>query len=66
MTIERIREIVAPGGERTVSQDLTSLDKLTADQLEDDGVAAGFTVLPRREVAGSDEYIGSAVVVLGA
>ncbi len=66
VTIERLREVVDPGGERTVTQDLTALDKLTAEQLEDEGVAAGFGVLPRREVAWNEEYIGSSVVMLGA
>lgn len=66
VTIERIREIVARDGTRTVSQDLVTLDKLRADELEAEGAAAGFQVLPRREVPWNDEYIGSAVVMLGA
>ena len=66
VTIERIREVVEADGTRTVSQDLVTLDKLTADELEAEGVAAGFRVLPRRAVAWSDEYIGSTVVMLGA
>jgi SAM-dependent methyltransferase len=65
VTIERIREVVEADGTRTVSQDLVTLDKLTADELEAEGLAAGFTVLPRRAVAWSDEYIGSTVVMLG-
>lgn len=64
VTIERIREVVAADGTRTVAQDLVTLDKLTAEELEAEGVAAGFTVLPRRAVPWSDEYIGSTVVML--
>lgn len=66
VTIERIRETVDEHGERVVTQDLVTLDKLTADGLEAEGVAAGLRVLPRREVPGNDDYIGSAVVMLGA
>lgn len=66
VTIERIRETVDEHGERVVTQDLVTLDKLTPDELEAEGVAAGLRVLPRREVPWSDDYIGSAVVMLGA
>jgi SAM-dependent methyltransferase len=66
VTIERIREVVERDGTRAVSQDLVTLDKLSAQELEAEGAAAGFTVLPRRAVPWNDEYIGSAVVMLGA
>ena len=66
VTIERIREVVEADGTRTVTQDLVTLDKLSAAELEGEGADAGFRVLPRREVAWNDEYIGSAVVMLGA
>ena len=65
VTIERVREIVDPDGGRVVEHDLVTLDKLDAAELEAEGEAAGFTVLPRREVPGNEDYIGSAVVMLG-
>lgn len=64
--IERVREVVDTGGVRTVERDVVALDKLTADELESQGLEAGLRVLRRREVPWTDEYIGSTVVMLGA
>lgn len=65
ISLDRVREIVSPSGERRESSDRTVLDVLDADTLEDEGRAAGLRVLPTREVVATDEHVGSRVVVLG-
>ncbi len=65
MAIERIREVVSPAGERTVTEDVVVLARVTAADLEEAGRAAGLRVLERRAVAETDDYVGSEVVVLG-
>jgi SAM-dependent methyltransferase len=61
--IERVREVVTPGGERTVSEDRIVLDALTARTLYAECAAAGLRGEPERAVAATREYVGSAVVV---
>ncbi len=63
MIIERVREIVSPAGERTVTEDRTVLDTLTAKTLYSECAAVGLTAEPERVVAATPEYVGSAVVV---
>lgn len=65
-TIERIRQTVAPDGTRTAEGDAVRLDKLDADTLEAEGVAAGFAPAGRRFVEMTDEHVGSEVVLLRA
>lgn len=62
-TIERLREIVSPAGVRVAVEDAVTLDHLDASTLEDELRAAGLEPLPRRAIAATDEYVGSAVVV---
>lgn len=63
--IERLREVVDARGERTVTHDAVRLDDVTPAELEAQGAAAGFRVLPRLEVPENDEYLGATVVMLG-
>jgi hypothetical protein len=42
------------------------LDRVAAGELEDEGRAAGFGVLPRRSVPPTEDYVGSTVVMLEA
>lgn len=63
--IDRVREVVAADGTRREEPDVVRLDRLTADELEAQGRAAGLRVLDRRAIAPTEEYIGSAVVMLG-
>ena len=64
--IERLRQVIDDTGTRSSVNDVIRLDKLTAGELEAEGAAAGFTVLARRDVPWTDEYVGSTVVMLGA
>ncbi|CAA9472960.1 MAG: hypothetical protein AVDCRST_MAG53-48 [uncultured Solirubrobacteraceae bacterium] len=61
--IERVREIVSPTGERTVTGDRIVLDALTANTLYAECAAAGLTRERERRVAATPEYVGSTVVV---
>jgi SAM-dependent methyltransferase len=65
-TIERIRQTVAPDGTRTAEGDVVRLDRLDADTLEAEGIAAGFAAADRRFVEMTDEHVGSEVVLLRA
>lgn len=66
VAIERIRETVARDGRRTADGNVVRLDRLDAPTLEREGEDAGFTALPPRDVAATDEYVSSTVVVLRA
>jgi SAM-dependent methyltransferase len=63
--IHRLREIVDRNGAHAESSDVTRLDRLDADELEAEGLAAGFSVHERRAVPATDEYVASEVVILG-
>lgn len=64
LEIERVRELVSPSGERTVSGDVVTLARLDADELEARGREIGLEPLPRRTIAETDDYSGSDVVIL--
>jgi SAM-dependent methyltransferase len=61
--IERVREVVSPAGERTVSEDRVHLDALPAATLYEECARAGLHPAPARHVPATEEYVGSAVVV---
>jgi SAM-dependent methyltransferase len=65
-TIERIRQAVSPAGARSAEGDTIRLDRLDADTLEAEGVAAGLRPAGRRFVEMTDEHVGSDVVLLAA
>ncbi len=64
--LERRREIVSADGQHTVEQDLTRLDRLTAEELEGEAREAGLRTLDRSIIEQTHEYVGSVVVMLGA
>lgn len=64
--LERRRQVVGGDGSERSERDLVRLDRVTAAQLAREGAAAGLTPLPTRSVAATREYVGSAVVILGA
>jgi SAM-dependent methyltransferase len=66
LVIERVRELVSPAGDRTVSDDVIVLARVLPDELEACGRAAGLEVRPRRVVEETAEYSGSDVVILRA
>jgi len=64
--IERVRAIVAPGGERTASTDVIELDRLDVAGLEAEAAAHGLRAEPPVRIPESDEYVGSTVAMLRA
>lgn len=66
VAIDRIRQAVSPAGELTEKLASVTLDDCAPATLEDEGRAAGLTVLPARHVPPTAEYVGSTVVMLEA
>ncbi|HEX7300569.1 MAG TPA: class I SAM-dependent methyltransferase [Solirubrobacteraceae bacterium] len=62
--IERVREIVARDGTRTVSDDVVVLDRLDPDALEAAAAAVGLRAEQRRRLEPTRDYVGSTVVML--
>jgi SAM-dependent methyltransferase len=62
--IERIRQIVAPGGERTSEDDAIELRTLGAGQLAEEAARHGLRAEPQLEVPPTGEHVGSTVVML--
>jgi SAM-dependent methyltransferase len=64
--IDRLRQTVSPDGDLSESMFTIELDRVSPDELEVEGRAAGFGVLPRRSVPPTEDYVGSAIVILEA
>jgi len=62
--LERRRETVSADGQLSVSHDMIRLDRLDPAQLEREAAEVGFTPAGRASVASTDDYVGSAVVML--
>ena len=62
--IERVREVVARDGTRTVSDDVIELDRVDADELAAEAGAFGLRAQAPRRIAATLEYVGSTVVML--
>ncbi len=64
--LERRRETVDPAGDRQVSHDRVTLDRVSVDELQSEGLSVGLRSLPAREIPPTPEHVGSQVVMLGA
>ena len=64
--IERLRTAVSPTGEQFRSADQVRLELVAPATLELEMAAAGFDVGQRRELAATEEHVGSVVVVASA
>jgi SAM-dependent methyltransferase len=62
--IERVREVVALDGTRTVSDDVIELDRVDADELAVEAAAFGLRAQAPRRIAATLEYVGSTVAML--
>jgi len=62
--IERLRQAIGPGGERTVEEDVIELAAIPPGRLEAEGAAAGLRPEPARRVPPTLEHVGSRVVLL--
>lgn len=64
IVLERLRETVSPDGTREVAGNTVVLDRLSAARLEREAASARFEAAGRREIAATDEHVGSTVVML--
>ena len=62
--IERVRRSTAPGGEVLEADDVIELATLDTAQLDAEGRAAGLTPDGVREIAATEDHVGSTVVLL--
>jgi hypothetical protein len=62
--IERIRQIVEPGGERRSADDVIELRSLDAGVLAEEAARHGLRAEPPLDIPPTDEHVGSTVVVL--
>jgi SAM-dependent methyltransferase len=61
--LERRRETVTADGQLTAEQDLIHLDRLDPDTLEAEGQTAGLRAASRMDIAPTEDYVGSTVVM---
>jgi hypothetical protein len=64
VAIERIREIRTADGRLSASDDVLHLDRVSIDDVEAEGQAAGMTPLLARIVPPTEEHVGTSVVML--
>jgi SAM-dependent methyltransferase len=64
--LERRRETVSAAGERSVSDDVVSLDRVTCAQLEREAAEVGLRPAGRTGIPPTRDYVGSEVVMLRA
>jgi SAM-dependent methyltransferase len=64
VAIERIRQIVHADGRRNATDDVLHLDRVSIDDVEREGRAAGLTPLLARIIAATEEHVGTSVVML--
>ena len=62
--IERVREIVARDGTRTVTDDVIELDRVDVDELADEAAAFGLRAETPRRIPQTLDYVGSTVAML--
>ena len=62
--IERIRQIVAPGGPRTSEDDAIVLQTVTVEGLAAEAAPHGLRAEDARRIEATDEHVGSTVVML--
>jgi SAM-dependent methyltransferase len=64
LAIERIRTTLDGTGRRTASPNLIHLDRVDPWLVDAEARAAGFSPLPARTIAATDDHVGSSVVML--
>jgi SAM-dependent methyltransferase len=62
--IERVREVVARDGTRTVTEDVIELDRVDVDELATEAAAFGLRAETPRRIPQTLEYVGSTVAML--
>jgi SAM-dependent methyltransferase len=62
--IERVRQLISPGGERETTDDAVHLATVTPAQLAEEGAAHGLEAEELRTIPETPEHVGSEVVIL--
>jgi SAM-dependent methyltransferase len=65
-TLERRRETVTATGELMLAEDRIHIDALDPGRLEQEGQSVGLRVAPRQQIAPTQDYVGSVVVMFDA
>jgi SAM-dependent methyltransferase len=63
VAVEWLRQVVSPAGTLTEERHTQMLESLTPEQFEREAAAAGLKVVEQHEVAATEAYIGSMVIV---
>jgi SAM-dependent methyltransferase len=64
--LQRRRETIAANGDRSISEDIVHLDRLTSGQLVHEARDAGLREVGVATIPATTDYVGSTVVMLGA
>lgn len=64
VAVDRLRQLVSPGGELSEELYTVRLDSVSAAELEREAAAAGLRPAGRRAVAATPDHVGSTVVLL--
>jgi SAM-dependent methyltransferase len=64
--IERERRIACPAAEHEIERNLVELDRVPVSELECEAIAAGLQPATHREIAPTDDHVGSTVVMFHA
>ena len=59
--IHRLREVIGPGERYDSVEAVVRLDRVTADEVAEEGAALGFVVEPHAFIPETEEYLGSTV-----
>jgi SAM-dependent methyltransferase len=63
VAVERLRQVVSPGGRLTEERHTERLDSLSAARLEREAAEAGLTPEARHDVESTPDHVGSEVIV---
>jgi len=66
ISVDRVRTVIDPRGERTSTANEIRLELLSPDVLEEEVVAAGLVLAGRRTVPATEDHVGSVVVLATA
>ena len=66
ISVDRVRTVIHPGGERSETANEVRLELLSSDAFEEEVTAAGLVLAGRRSVAATEDYVGSTVVLATA
>jgi SAM-dependent methyltransferase len=66
VAVRRLRQLVSPAGVLVEELHTVLLEAVTPAELEREGLACGLRAAERRQVAATDDHVGSTIVILAA